>query len=597
MDTSKIEEIGVDAVRHYINSIACARPFISTNDKTPLWDGSIFVYKNEKFKNEELDFFVHVQVKSHDYAKKIIPDTENHQVRLKDLEQYEKNGGLVYFVVDIDSAKEGHVFYAALTKTRIRNLIKNAKGKQGRSISLKAVPENSNEFLNDIHTVALQSEYPILSLPQLMGEKGWTYEITAERVPIGTNFLDYIATHSVTMLVSRKGDDNKYFVDGISSIQFRKKIEEPIYVGQDKYFDYYYSTSTPNGRKIEIGEALSLLVPYFQMGCDRNDENGKIQMHINFQPKSLESAIHESSFLSEALTVGKIKVGNQELNISPEEEDKCKDFKSFCSIVLDFWQKTKVAFDMLNVDYSDFVPSKLTNRAKHDIEILIRGFIENKPVYSKVDYDHICELTIDNLRVLVGARYKDDNEFQLFNMYDGSVTASAEFDGKRYQVPIVSPLIADYDPIPSNIIYDKLAEAYEKFISINPEINSRANNDGLCLLTQYDKYGKMKHLEAAKELFMWILQRSNDKDESYPIYRINYLQAIKREKTALSEDENDILMNIRENATDKGIKFGCSVLLDENKSATLYKSKMTTKDLNKIKKLPIYNLYKKGLKK
>ena len=284
MDTSKIEEIGVDAVRHYINSIACARPFISTNDKTPLWDGSIFVYKNEKFKNEELDFFVHVQVKSHDYAKKAIPDTENHQVRLKDLEQYEMNGGLVDFVVDSDSAKGGHVFYVALTKTRIRNLIKNAEGKQGRSISLKAVPENTNEFLNDIHTVALQSEYPILSLPQLMGEKGWTYEITAERVPVGTNFLDYIATHSVTMLVSRKGDANKYFVDGISSIQFRKKIEVPIYVGQDKYFDYYYSTSTPNGRKIEIGEALSLLVPYFQKDCDRNDENGKIQMHINFQP-------------------------------------------------------------------------------------------------------------------------------------------------------------------------------------------------------------------------------------------------------------------------------------------------------------------------
>lgn len=593
MDTSKIEDLGVDAVKHYINGIACARPFMNTNDKTPLWDGSIFVYKTEQFENKNLDFTVSIQIKASDYSKKDIPDNANYQVKLDDLAQYEKNGGLVFFFVALDNKQIGHIFYAALTKTRIKRLISTAKGKKGRCISLKPIPHDTDEFLNEIHKIALQCEYPVINLPQLVGKKGLRYEITAERVPQGTSFLDYIATHPVNLLVSKEGDDQKYYVDGFSSIHLRKFFSEPIYVGNKKYFDGYYSTSTTEGRKIEIGNCLQLFVPYKVINSSEYDSNDKINMRINIHPMDIDSAIKQITFIYEALSAGEIIINNEPYNLRPLNNENLEAFINSCKHWVKFWSDAKEVFDLLHVDYSDFVPSNISNIDINNINVLIKAFIKKGPVYDNVDYDHIVLLNIGNLNVLVGAKHKEGKEFTLFDIYDESVTASANYNGQRYQVPVYSALIADYDPLPSNLYLEGMIGAYEKLIPVNPEIISRANNDGLCLIGQYDKTGKKKLLFAAKSLFEWMLRHEQNGREEIILHRINFLQVKKRLEGTLSEKEKNFIMNTMTSTLDNSIKFACSVLLEEYTSASFYAKKLTPKRIENIKQYPIYTLYER----
>lgn len=47
MDRGIIEEKGIYAVSEYLTDIGYIKPYLSSNDKTPMWDGSLFVYKSK----------------------------------------------------------------------------------------------------------------------------------------------------------------------------------------------------------------------------------------------------------------------------------------------------------------------------------------------------------------------------------------------------------------------------------------------------------------------------------------------------------------------------------------------------------------------
>ena len=60
MDRGIIEEKGIYAVSEYLTDIGYIKPYLSSNDKTPMWDGSLFVYKSkegERIFKELLSFF------------------------------------------------------------------------------------------------------------------------------------------------------------------------------------------------------------------------------------------------------------------------------------------------------------------------------------------------------------------------------------------------------------------------------------------------------------------------------------------------------------------------------------------------------------
>ena len=68
MDKSIIEIKGINAVEEYLSDIGFIQPYLSNNDKTPMWDGSLFVYNSkEDFNKERFDYRVPVQVKASEF--------------------------------------------------------------------------------------------------------------------------------------------------------------------------------------------------------------------------------------------------------------------------------------------------------------------------------------------------------------------------------------------------------------------------------------------------------------------------------------------------------------------------------------------------
>ena len=63
MNTKDIEEAATSAVREAILKTGYLEQYISDNNTTPIWDGSVFIYNNKQRKKESIRGKVDVQIK------------------------------------------------------------------------------------------------------------------------------------------------------------------------------------------------------------------------------------------------------------------------------------------------------------------------------------------------------------------------------------------------------------------------------------------------------------------------------------------------------------------------------------------------------
>lgn len=100
MNKSIIEDKGIHAVSEYLSDLGYIKPYLSSNDKTPMWDGCLFVYKSkEDFTNGCFDYRVPVQVKASEYEGDEFPEQTSFSVDVTDLKNYLNDGGLAFFKV------------------------------------------------------------------------------------------------------------------------------------------------------------------------------------------------------------------------------------------------------------------------------------------------------------------------------------------------------------------------------------------------------------------------------------------------------------------------------------------------------------------
>lgn len=71
---------------------------IHWNDKTISWDGNILFYKNKKPKSVGEESFIPIQIKGKEVETLPEKNTISHPVRTKDLRNYLRNGGAIFFV-------------------------------------------------------------------------------------------------------------------------------------------------------------------------------------------------------------------------------------------------------------------------------------------------------------------------------------------------------------------------------------------------------------------------------------------------------------------------------------------------------------------
>lgn len=128
MNSNKIETGAINCLKTILWNCPHIDPDISENDKRLSWDGFIFLFSDKDHKKEYLVCKCEIQVK----GKKKLGKRRSFSISIADLINYQNNGGVLFFVVDIETNK---VFYSELLPIKIGNILQN-KVKRPKSISV-----------------------------------------------------------------------------------------------------------------------------------------------------------------------------------------------------------------------------------------------------------------------------------------------------------------------------------------------------------------------------------------------------------------------------------------------------------------------------
>lgn len=129
MNSNKIETGAINCLKTILWNCPHIDPDISENDKRLSWDGFIFLFSDKEHKKENLVCKCEIQVK----GKEKLGRRRSFSISIADLINYQNNGGVLFFVVDIETNK---VFYSELLPIKIGNILQD-KAKRPKSISVE----------------------------------------------------------------------------------------------------------------------------------------------------------------------------------------------------------------------------------------------------------------------------------------------------------------------------------------------------------------------------------------------------------------------------------------------------------------------------
>ena len=135
-----IEEEAVDAVRAQVRLSPIMSSDISCNDKSPSYDGEIYIHESAEQSKDNL-IMVRVQVKGHEETN-LEPHSTKHSVEITDLQNYQNNGGCLYFVVNLYQDKDTNkfstkIYYQEFPPYKIFEILSQTKAKTKVSIEFK----------------------------------------------------------------------------------------------------------------------------------------------------------------------------------------------------------------------------------------------------------------------------------------------------------------------------------------------------------------------------------------------------------------------------------------------------------------------------
>ena len=149
-NNSIIEKSAVNSVEAALLETGYVDPFINTGDKEPIWDGNIYIYQDNNHKdNEHLHGRIPIQVKGTE-AK--IENSLKYNVSVSHLKHYLKDGGVLYFVVQVDlqHTANNKIFYCNLDPFHIKQYLAK-KNNAKVQVDIKPLPKDHKEIVEVLY--------------------------------------------------------------------------------------------------------------------------------------------------------------------------------------------------------------------------------------------------------------------------------------------------------------------------------------------------------------------------------------------------------------------------------------------------------------
>lgn len=585
MDNNRLESISVSAVNTYFSRNGYVVPHTSEQDKTPLWDGQLFIYKKrDEFSNETFNCQIPIQIKSSYHNGGKFPNRTTHSIQLTDLKNYLEDGGIAYFKVLISNDKE-QIYCSFLNKLELKRTIEAAKGNSSRTIELRKMPSDYKEVLKEFFRIHIQRNNPIMDVNDMPTKMN---AVVAPAFEDEITSLPYLATHPIDFLIKTSDNQRFYPSTGPLPLHYSDVIRKPVSVHNETFYDSFGVLYDTDGVHYYVEDILEIIRPYEITTEDGSPAKGHFQ--INVQPRILSKYLQGLRF---ALSLGEHKeISLGEYHQYLPELNPMDSFFSDCKTNLAHWNKVQETLNLLGVS-DEFDIGNLSDDELHYLNILVKGIYEKNPITVKFNGQGLLNSKYSNLYIAVIVSRNDDGTYQFLNIYDPNITISYRIDEKQRQITSIFSMLFEQEILPSNILWDKVLPFYKEYKQLNPDLFSRTNYDVLNLIRHYDKTPKREIIDAAITLMEWMLAEDKDEDNK-DIYFLNLAQALKRRDSKLDDNIINRLVELSFETRKKDHQFACCVLLDEQQRANYLWSKLSDEHKKSLETMPICKLLKQN---
>lgn len=591
-DSTRIEQVGNNAVRDKLTQVEDIKYEVYENDKTTAIDGYIEVYPAGAKKKKPYLGRISLQVKASAVSK-----GSSYRHSRKDIECYLSEGGILFFFCEVsEDYREKNLYYDCLLPVDLREMLRVMKEKGTDSISrhLRLLPDDPIELRRIIEEFL---ENKFAQAPFVLKGPGDLLKLTAAGLKIKSLKMPK---------VPRRGNAGLTFDDFSNGGYLYATMQD----GRKAVaiFESLASLSISRTEHVTSGDFASEMPVSTTMTAEFNTLNiGKVSISFAVKESDGQRLIRfdytggfrervlSGRFVLALIRTGTMKVGNRAFSFGSFEFEP-SDVDRIAKIT-DHAERISRILDVLHVE-QDWDPSTLSDKELSDLSSLALALLDGEPVSLSTVGDSMLEaglvdVNIQGATIRLLAIKESRGRYRLYDLFSDSVPFMFCFskketgEGAIEMPPLLLFSVEDYMSI---VNFD--ARSFEKKLAgIHPtEQFDEAMAGGIVSMLQaYDAGARagQKLLSVAILAAKAALEFNDSADN-----RINYWQAVARERK-LTESEKDELAELGERfRDDAAVSAACSALIGERRNARLALNRMDPKSRSLFESWPIARFLK-----
>ena len=598
------EQLGTTAVIKAVSKTSRLKAFVNSGDKEPSFDGNIYIYDNNKYSKDNIKR-VSVQVKGKGVRSKPTA-TIKYPVSIVDLDNYMRNGGVMFFVVyiDRDSGDTKQIYYSALLPFKIKELMK------GKTDADKSININFSQFPTDTKDVTdlfLNFHSNAQKQISFIGKELPTIEDLCKKGLLESLTFSYVSTQGkqeVTSYPKMLDGKELYLYANIKGgvapipVEYYSKIsqlhmsctdEVPIGVNGTVYYTGLEKTITAEKIIYRIGSSVTITFPNVDLPADNMDE---LKVNVSVKLKgSLKQRIQALEFLIAMFNAKSFELGGIGFPANfPESELKKLNPSEYPEMLIGY-KRALAVLEKLHVK-KDLPLDDFTKEDFWKLNSLI-GAIESETPVRNVNGDlpSIVNLNFGGLHLVMICRKLKDGTYLLWDYFDKQIDVCVfNKDNEPLPASQYSVMKADDFLTVDNLCLQSVVDGFKR---MEPQqfIVENGNVIMLEMLKAYDKEPNAELLDAIKQMYAWLETTSQFLTDE--VMLINRLQIVRRERE-LTFAEKQELSKVATSSEDIAYKIGAFILLNEQDEAERLLNEMPQEEKDEFMSFPIFKYYTKS---
>ncbi len=571
MDSIDTEKIATNKIEELVlKNSEFLSPYINSNDKTPLWDGNIYVYNKNPKTNGTFEGKIDVQIKGR--LVNDFKDNNTYSFKVETLRGYQKEiKGTLLLVVDFISIDNYKVYYCNLLPVDLYQILKDLKeGQKKVSLKLKEINENTalnfkNVCINFYKNSIRQANKKIIEESEFNNIEKLNFEIFAKQ----SEYEEYLEAADVYTYARMKGTHEE-----VATIKGEWKpfatIRRKVSINGRKFYSMY-TVIGKDAKELQIGPITIDLL------------DSKIHFKLEGTPKK---RVKDLEFIISVLKEQYIMFDDIKFYLNFTDQEFIKKNMDIYINQLNYFKKIVKLFNFFNTDF-DIDYNKLSENDLKNLHYLM-SFYEGK--FSKEIKDlQKYNININKYKFVFVPVFNKNGIYNFYSqeMIDNTLCVVIQRD-EKIKTSIYSNLLPEEYLNVSNFNGKIILKSF-KNIELNNIVLDSINNLVLSFLSAYDKSNDRQYLNLADKLSQITCKnRNNDID------LINSKQ-IKYRKKNLSFKDKKLLNAISEKEVYKeNYQILCciDILLDNNFTFDMHYKQMAKNDKKIFNTWPIYNLIK-----